>query len=77
MNEFDLQMFAAGTVVNATGAYVNSESGATTAFSGANSLSPTMKTYYDTELLENARGELIFAQFGCPPTRAAPWNGAS
>jgi len=64
MNEFDLQMFAAGTVVNATGAYVNSESGATTAFSGANSLSPTMKTYYDTELLENARGELIFAQFG-------------
>jgi N4-gp56 family major capsid protein len=61
---FNLQMFAtAGTVVNATTAYVNSDTGATTAFSGNNTLSPTMKTYYDTELLENARSELIFAQF--------------
>ena len=61
---FDLQLFAAGTVVNATTAYVNSDSGSTEAFSGVNTLSPTMKTYYDTELLENARTELIFAQFG-------------
>ena len=61
---FDLQLFAAGTVVNATTAYVNSDNGSTEAFSGVNTLSPTMKTYYDTELLENARTELIFAQFG-------------
>ena len=42
---FNLQMFAtAGAVVNATTAYVNSDTGATTAFSGNNTLSPTMKT---------------------------------
>lgn len=64
LKHFDLQLFAAGTVVNATTAYVNSDTGATTAFSGANTLSPGMKTYYDTELLENAREELYFAQFG-------------
>lgn len=28
------------------------------------SLSPTMKTFYDTTLLENAREEMIFSQFG-------------
>ena len=60
----NLQLFAAGTVVNATTSYVNSDTGATEAFEGVNTLSPTMKTYYDTELLENARSELIFAQFG-------------
>ena len=60
----NLQLFAAGTVVNATGNYVNSDTGSVTEFSGVNTLSPTMKTFYDTELLENARSELIFAQFG-------------
>lgn len=60
----NLQLFAAGTVVNATTNYVNSDTGAVTEFSGSNTLSPTMKTYYDTELLENARSELIFTQFG-------------
>lgn len=60
----NLQLFAAGSVVNATGGYVNSDTGASTAFAGSNTLTPTMKTYYDTELLENARSELIFAQFG-------------
>ena len=62
---FNLQMFAdAGTLVNATGNYVNAGTGATTAFEGANTLSPELKDFYDTELLENARAELIFAQFG-------------
>lgn len=64
MFELNLQLFAAGTLVNATTTYVNSDTGATTAFSGTNTLSPTMKTFYDTELLENARPELIFTQFG-------------
>ena len=36
----------------------------TTAASVGNDLSPTMKTYYDTELLENARENLYFNQFG-------------
>lgn len=52
-----------GALVNATGNYVNAYTGAKTDFSGANTLTSTMKTYYDTELLENARPELIHAQF--------------
>lgn len=61
----DLQLFAeAGTLVNATGNYVNAYTGETEAFSGVNDLSPTMKTYYDTELLENHRDQLIYAQLG-------------
>ena len=59
-----LQMFAdAGTVVNATTGYVNSSTGNVTGFSGSNTLDPTLKSYYDTELLENARVELFYAQF--------------
>ena len=60
----DLQFFAdAGTLVNATGNYVNAYSGDTTAFSGTDTLSPELKAFYDTELLENARAELFYAQF--------------
>ena len=61
----DLQRFAqgGGTVTNATGNYVNAYTGAVTAFSGKNDLSPEMKTYYDTELLANARPEMVHAQF--------------
>ena len=61
---FDLQIFAdAGTVVNATGGYVNAGTGANTDFSDSHTLAPEMKTFYDTELLENARTELFYAQF--------------
>lgn len=60
-----LQFFAtAGDVVNATTGYVNSGTGAVEEFSGNNTLSPALKDFYDTELLENARVELIYAQFG-------------
>lgn len=63
-NGIDLQYFAdAGTVVNATGGYVNSATGAVSAFEGNNTLSPELKAYYDTELLENTRTELFYAQF--------------
>lgn len=69
----NLQAFAAGSVVNATGSYVNSATGTTEAFDATNTLSPTMKEFYDTELLENARSNLIFAQFakkqGLPANR--------
>ena len=59
-----LQMFAeAGSVVNATTGYVNASTGAVTEFSGANTLDPALKTFYDTELLENAKAELFYAQF--------------
>ncbi len=61
----DLQLFAdAGTLVNATGNYVNAYTGSTTSFSGTDDLAPEMKTFYDTELLENHRDQLIFAQLG-------------
>ena len=56
------QFFAdAGTLVNTTGNYVNAYTGTPTAFDTINKLTPTMKTFYDTQLLENARPELIFA----------------
>ena len=60
--DFNLQLFAdSGTLVNTTGGSVNAYTGAATT---TNAMSPTMKTYYDTELLENSRSELLFAQFG-------------
>ena len=60
----NLQLFAAGTLVNATTNYVNADTGATTAFYEENTLTPGMKVYYDTALLENARNEHYFTQFG-------------
>ena len=64
INKFHLQLFAeAGTLVNATGAYVNAYDGSTTNFDGVNTLSGELKTFYDTELLENARVEMFYAQF--------------
>ena len=50
--------------MNATENYVNSNTGETTSFAGANTLAPEMKDYYDNELLENYRVKQIFAQFG-------------
>ena len=59
-----IQMFAdAGTLVNATTGYVNANTGAVTGFDSVNTLSGELKTFYDTELLENARVELFYAQF--------------
>jgi len=56
-----LQLFAdAGAVVNTTAGTVNAATGAgetTQAMSGE------LKTFYDTELLENARVEMFYAQF--------------
>ena len=60
----NLQLFAdAGTLVNATGNYVNAYDGTTVAFDGVNTLSGELKTFYDTELLENARVDMFYAQF--------------
>ena len=59
----NLQMFAeAGTAVNATGSMVNAYTGATTPYDG-NGMNGELKTFYDTELLENARAEMFYAQF--------------
>ena len=64
INTINLQLFAdAGTLVNATTSYVNSTTGVTTAFDSVNTLSSEIKSFYDTELMENARAELYYAQF--------------
>ena len=74
--KINLQLFAeAGTLVNATYGYVNAydqnSSTNTTAFDANNSLSGELKTFYDTELLENARIEMFYAQFGKKQTLPA------
>ncbi len=61
----NLQFFAeGGTNVVGTNANVNAYTGARTAQTAQNNMSPTMKDYYDTELLENARNEHYHMQFG-------------
>lgn len=65
MFAMNLQLFAdAGTLVNTSGNYANAHTGETQAFDAANSLSGELKSFYDTELLENARVEMFYAQFG-------------
>ena len=58
---FDLQMFASAEVTPITGTNVEVNSNVA---SSSTAMSDTMKTYYDTELLENAREEFYFEQFG-------------
>lgn len=60
------QLFAegGGVVVNTTTGYVNSYTGAAvTPSPSTNTMNPTLKEFYDTELLENARMEMVYAQF--------------
>ena len=61
----NLQLFAeGGDVVNTlTNGYVNAYTGASTPFNDTNSLAGELKVFYDTELLENARVEMFYAQF--------------
>lgn len=60
--KINLQLFAdAGTTVNTTTGTANAYTGETAT---TTAMSATMKTYYDTELLENARAKLVFAQLG-------------
>ena len=61
INMFSLQLFAdAGTTVMTTTGTANAYTGDVTT---SNAMSSTLKTFYDTELLENARVELFYAQF--------------
>jgi N4-gp56 family major capsid protein len=60
-----IQFFAdAGTNVNATANMTDAYNGTETPRTSANLMSPELKEFYDTELLENARMELRYAQFG-------------
>ena len=59
-----LQLFAnAGTLVNSSGNYVNANDGTSQSFDSAHTLDGALKVFYDTELLENARVEMFYAQF--------------
>ena len=71
--KINLQLFAeAGTVVNSlTNGFVNAYTGDTTPFNDTNSLAGELKTFYDTELLENARVEMFYAQFAKKQTLPA------
>ena len=71
--KINLQLFAeAGDLVNSlTNGYVNAYTGATTPFDSENSLAGELKTFYDTELLENARIEMFYAQFAKKQTLPA------
>ena len=77
-----LQLFAdAGTVVNTL--VKNGNSNSTNAYTGeavtpnpsTNTLAPELKTFYDTELLENTRVETFYAQFG--RKQRLPKNGGT
>ena len=68
--KINLQLFAeAGNVVNSlTNGYVNAYTGATEPTTAFDS---TIKTFYDTELLENARVDMFYAQFAKKQTLPA------
>ena len=57
-------MADAGTLVSTSSQYVNAYTGDVTAFDTNNTLTSTMKTYYDTLLLTNIREKAVFAQLG-------------
>ena len=57
----DLQRFAGGNVVNTTTGQVNAYTGVRT-----EGMTAAMKTFYNTELLENARDEAVYGQLGKP-----------
>ena len=59
-----LNLFGEGDLVNTTVGYRNTNNGTTQAFDSSYTLEPGLKTYYDTELLENSREKRIYAQFG-------------
>jgi len=69
----NLQLFAeAGTVVNAMPFYVNAYTGETTSFTpGSTDLGPLDKTFYETDMLDNTRDQMIFGQLGMKQTLPA------
>ena len=59
-----LQIFAeAGTLVTGAANYVNAHTGAVTEFDSTNTMNGELKVFYDTEMLENARTQMYYAQF--------------
>ena len=70
----ELQLFAeAGTSVNASTGMVNAYTGDNRQRSNGATMDPQMKTFYDTTLLENARVQMVYAQFATK--QPLPRNG--
>lgn len=70
----NLQLFAeAGTVVNTmTNGYANAYTGESTPFTpGSDDLGPLNKTFYETDMLDNTRDQMIFGQLGRKETLPA------
>ena len=68
-----LQLFAeAGTVVNALAGYTNAYTGEVTDFTpGSDDLGPLNKTFFDTDMLDNTRDQMIYGQLGMKQTLPA------
>lgn len=68
-----LQLFAeAGTVVNGMTGYINAYTGEVTDFTpGSDDLGPLNKTFYDTDMLDNTRDQMIYGQLGMKQTLPA------
>lgn len=66
MFKFNIQLFADidGMLVNNTTNFTNPYTGVEDSFDSTHTMSPEMKTFYDTLLLENARIDMKLAQFG-------------
>ena len=68
---FKIQLFAdAGNTVNTTTGTVNAYTGAATPGTKNEDMSSSMKTFYDTALLDNARAEAVYGQIGKQPARS-------
>lgn len=65
ISAFKIDLFAAGNVVNGTGAYVNANNaGNSVNYTDGSGLSAEMKTYYSDYLIDLAEPKLVHAQFG-------------
>lgn len=64
MKHMNLQLFAGATVIDEFAKQRTNPINVTTQNTTGQDMSATMKTFYDTSLLENAREEMIFSQFG-------------
>ena len=68
-----LQLFAeAGTVVNTMVGYANAYTGEVESFTpGSTDLGPLNKTFYETDMLDNAREQMYYGQLGMKQTLPA------
>lgn len=64
MKKMNLQLFAGPTSITSGVNHMVTPINVTTQDAVGSSMAPTMKTFYDTALLENAREKMVFTQLG-------------